>query len=154
VTRRRAIGVAELAELEVLVAEGPKLIAVSGGVVSGMKVSMLHVRTAGVASVLPAWSVALTENVCNPSESPVSAFGEEQAANAPVSSLHSKLEPASLEENSKLAELEVLVAEGPELIAVSGGVVSGGVPPPKAASIVSPQLRVCRLMLRPELVPS
>jgi hypothetical protein len=40
--------------------------------------------------------------------------------------LHSKLEPDSVEANEKLAEVEAVVPEGPELIEVSGGVVSGG----------------------------
>ncbi len=39
--------------------------------------------------------------------------------------MHSKLEPDSVEAKEKLAEVEVVVPEGPELIEVSGGVVSG-----------------------------
>jgi hypothetical protein len=49
-----------------------------------------------------------------------------QATKDPESSLHSKLEPDSVDVNEKLAEVEVVVPEGPELIEVSGGVVSGG----------------------------
>jgi hypothetical protein len=41
-----------------------------------------------------------------------------------VSSLHSKVEPDSLAENVKLAEVELVVPEGPDVIVVSGAVVS------------------------------
>ncbi len=40
--------------------------------------------------------------------------------------MHSKLEPDSVEAKEKLALVEAVVPEGPELIEVSGGVVSGG----------------------------
>jgi len=53
-------------------------------------------------------------------------LGVTQAAQPPLSSLHSKLEPDSLEVNAKLAEVEVVVAAGPLVIEVWGGVVSGG----------------------------
>ena len=54
------------------VPEGPELMVVFGGVVSGGgAVLTVQVRVAGVASTLPAPSVALTEKVCEPSESPV-----------------------------------------------------------------------------------
>jgi hypothetical protein len=45
---------------------GEASIAVSGGVVS-----TVHVKVEGVASVLPAASVARTSNVCDPSARPV-----------------------------------------------------------------------------------
>ena len=48
------------------------------------------------------------------------------AAQLPASSLHSKLEPASVEAKPKLAEVLVVEAGGPLPIEVSGGVVSGG----------------------------
>ena len=54
--------------------DGPALIAVSGGVVSG--VLTVHVREAAVASVFPAKSLARTSNVCVPGARPVNAFGE------------------------------------------------------------------------------
>ncbi len=41
--------------------------------------------------------------------------------------MHSKLEPDSVELKAKLALVEFVVPEGPELIEVLGGVVSGGV---------------------------
>jgi hypothetical protein len=40
--------------------------------------------------------------------------------------LHSKLEPLSLAEKAKLAAVEVVVAAGPLVIEVCGGVVSPG----------------------------
>jgi hypothetical protein len=45
---------------------------------------------------------------------------------AALSRLHSKLEPASVEEKLKLAEELFTVPDGPESIVVSGGVVSAG----------------------------
>ena len=54
-------------------------------------------------------------------------MGEVQLPKAPASREHSKVEPVSLEEKVKLAEELVNVPEGPESIAVSGGLVS--VPP-------------------------
>jgi hypothetical protein len=56
----------KLAELDVTVPEGPSEIVVSGAVVSGGGTSTVQVRVAGVASVLPAASVARTSNVCDP----------------------------------------------------------------------------------------
>ena len=52
-----------------------------------------------------------------------------QAANAAPSRAHWKVEPASLEENVNVALVLVVVEGGPELIVVSGGVVSGGPEP-------------------------
>ncbi len=40
--------------------------------------------------------------------------------------MHSNVDPASEEENVKLAELVLIVPDGPESIVVSGGVVSDG----------------------------
>ena len=48
-----------------------------------------------------------------------------QADQPPLSRLHSKLEPASLEAKAKLAELEVVVPVGPLVIEVCGEAVSG-----------------------------
>jgi hypothetical protein len=53
-------------------------------------------------------------------------LGEVQDAQAASSSLHSKLEPDSLDSKEKLAEVAVVVAGGAELIVVCGAVVSGG----------------------------
>ena len=48
--------------------------------VSGAVVSSVQVNVAGVGSVFPAASVALTANVCVPSTRPESVRGDEQAA--------------------------------------------------------------------------
>ena len=77
-----------------------------------------------------------------------------QAANAPVSTEHSNVEPVSEEENAKLASVELETAAGLLVIVVAGGVVSaaGGVvaplspPPPQAdkvnATNVDIQIRI------------
>jgi hypothetical protein len=49
-----------------------------------------------------------------------------QPPQLPLSSLHSKLDPDSVEEKAKLALVTVVVVDGPLLIALSGAVVSGG----------------------------
>lgn len=49
-----------------------------------------------------------------------------QLAQLPLSSLHSKLDPVSLEEKAKLAEVEAVVAAGPLVIEVWGAVLSAG----------------------------
>ena len=53
-------------------------------------------------------------------------MGELHAPQAPASSRHSNVEPVSVDVNEKLADGDVTVPDGPELIVVSGGVVSGG----------------------------
>ena len=53
-------------------------------------------------------------------------------ANDPESSLHSKVEPASLELNANDALVEVVDQLGPEPMVVVGSVVSVGVEPPAA----------------------
>jgi hypothetical protein len=59
------------ADVLLTVPVGPESMVVFGGVVSGGgAVFIVHVRVAGVASTLPAASVALTENVCEPSVRP------------------------------------------------------------------------------------
>src|SRR5581483_5307400 len=64
------VGVASL-----VVPAGPESIVVSGAVVS-----TVNVRESGVESVLPAWSVARTKIVCEPSFSCAVVCGEPQAA--------------------------------------------------------------------------
>ena len=51
---------------------------------------------------LPAPSRARTEKVCEPAGRSGAVKGEEHAANAPPSTLHSKVEPASLALNSNV----------------------------------------------------
>jgi hypothetical protein len=99
------------------------VIEVCGAVVSGAA-STVQVRLAGVASVLPAASVARAEKVCAPAAREPKEVGEAQSPQGRESSEHSKLELASLEEKLKLALVEVVVAGGPESIEVLGGVVS------------------------------
>src|SRR5262249_39189345 len=77
---------------EAVVPEGPEVIVVSGDVAS-----TVHVRSAGVGSLLPARSVARTRNVCEPSTSPVYVVGELQGPNAPPSRLQSKVEDSDAE---------------------------------------------------------
>src|SRR5919206_85670 len=90
----------------------------------GRVVSTLHVNEAGVASVLPAASVARTWKVCEPSARPVYCLGEVQAVKPPASSWHWKLTPPSGELKVKLAVLLLLLAAGFESMAVSGAAVS------------------------------
>ena len=75
---------------------------------------------------MPAASLALTEKVCGPLANPVYFLGEEQALKAALSSLHSKVLPASEEEKVNVALFCLMVPEGPESIVVSGAVVSCG----------------------------
>ncbi len=60
-------------------------------VVSGAGVSTVQVKLAGVASVLPAASMARTWKVWLPSAGRYSSAGEAQATKLPASSLHSKV---------------------------------------------------------------
>jgi hypothetical protein len=78
-------------------------------VVSGAAAATVNVRVAGVASTLPAASLARTENVCSPSARFVYACGEVQAANAAVSRRHSNVEPASVLVKPKDAEVAFVV---------------------------------------------
>src|SRR3954452_21141482 len=102
-------------------AEGPEVIVVWGGTVS-----TVQLRAAGVGSTFQAGSAARTWSVCGPCERPTYCFGEEHAANAPASNLHSKLDWPSLDEKVNCAEADLVIPDGPELIVVCGGVVSAG----------------------------
>ncbi len=93
-------------------------------VVSGAVRSIVQVKLAGVASVLPAVSVARTWKVCEPLTRSLYCLGEVQAAKAALSKLQVKVEPVSLDENVNVAELLLTVPEGPEAIIVSGAVRS------------------------------
>src|SRR5438034_3088863 len=92
---------------------------------AGATVSTLQLALAGVGSVFPAESVALTAKVCAPCASPVYVVGEVQATYAALSRLHANVDPASFEENENVADVDATVPVGPETIDVSGGVVSG-----------------------------
>ena len=67
---------------------GPEVIEVSGAVVSVGAVTV-QPALAGLASVLPAASVARTLKVCEPAPRALYAFGLVHDANEPESSLHS-----------------------------------------------------------------
>ena len=71
-------------------------------------------------------SVALAWKVWVPTANPVYFLGERQAPKAALSSLHSKVLPASEEEKANVALFCFMVPEGPESMVVSGGVVSCG----------------------------
>ncbi len=76
--------------------------------------------------MLPAASVARTLKLCEPSPRAAVVLGLVQAPKAAESSLHSKVEPGSVELNANDALVAVVVPVGPEVIVVSGAVVSGG----------------------------
>jgi hypothetical protein len=85
--------------------------------------------------------------------------GEVQAAvNAAPSSAHSKLEPVSLAENSKLALVLVVVGGGPKLMVVCGAVVStvhvkvAGVGSAFPARSTARTSKVCAPWLSPETI--
>ena len=69
--------------------EGPLSI-----VVSGVAVSTVNARDAGVGSTFPAGSVARTSKVCAPSASDAVVTGVEHEPHTPPSTRHSKVEPA------------------------------------------------------------
>ena len=106
---------------------------------------MVHLRLAGLWSVLPALSVALTSKVWRPLDSLLYAFGEEQSLQSlseVLSRRHSNVEPLSEEEKLKLGDEEpvVLPWTGPEVIVVSGGVVSAGGGSELGGGVVPPLL--------------
>jgi hypothetical protein len=93
-------------------------------VVSGAAVSTVQVKVAGLASVLPAGSVARTLKVCEPSARPVYGCGLVQAEKPPPSSWQAKVEPGSLEVKSNAALAEAVSAGGFEVIVVFGATAS------------------------------
>src|SRR5687767_3371051 len=105
---------AKVADVSLVDTSGPLSIVVARPVVSTVQVA-----AAGLASVLPAASLARTRNVCSPSARPLSATGETQDANAAPSRAHSKVALGS-DENSNDALVLVVEAAGPEVIVVSG----------------------------------
>ena len=84
--------------------------------------STVHVELAGVASTLPAASIARTWNVWLPDARPLSASGLEHAANGEPSRLHSNV-PASSEPRPKLG-LPLLGFVGVDVRLVFGAVLS------------------------------
>ena len=138
---------ANSARLDAVVASGAE-----SKVVSGSTVSTIQVRAASLASTFPAASVARTRRVCSPWASPVSVRGEVQACQAPESSLHSKLEPVSFDENPSVAEVDAVGPVGPESIVVSGATVS--TVQVRAASLASALPAASRARTRKVWLPS
>jgi hypothetical protein len=91
---------------------------------AGAVVSTVQVRCAGVASTLPAASVARTANAWEPSLRPAYCCPETQAAKGAASRLHWNVAVASSEENLNTADADVTVPDGPASMVVSGAVVS------------------------------
>ena len=91
--------------------------------VGGMA-STVHVWLAGVPSVFPAPSVPRTWKVCEPLVKALYVTGETHALNVELSRLHAKVLFASVAVKLKLAEAAFVRAGGPEVIVVSGGVLS------------------------------
>lgn len=89
----------------------------------GEVVATVHDLVAGVGSMLPAVSRARTVNVCPPSARPLYAWGDEQGPKEAPSRAHSNV-AASVAVNSNVAELDATVPLGPDVIVVSGGVLS------------------------------
>jgi hypothetical protein len=83
----------------------------------------VHVRVAGVGSTLPTASMARTPNVCVPKLTSYD-LGEVQVPHAPPSSWHWNVEPASDEENEKVAVGAFVFVLGADTIVVLGGVES------------------------------
>jgi hypothetical protein len=104
------------------------VIEVFGGVVSagGWGAVTDQSRVAGVASTLPARSLARTENRWEPTLRFKYVLGEMQSPQEPPSSLHSKLAPTSPALKTRIAVVAVVVDDGPLTIVVLGGVVSRG----------------------------
>jgi hypothetical protein len=111
---KEKLGLAEL-----LGDAGADVIVVSGGVES-----IVQVKDAGVGSTFPAASTAATLNVCGPAASPVYGCGLVQVAAAAVSSWHWKVAPLSGDVKANEALVELVVADGDEVMVVSGAVAS------------------------------
>ena len=120
---------------------------------------MVHVCVAGLASALPAASVARTLNVCDPTLRPLYSFGLVHEAHEAESNWQANVDPDSLELNANDALVEVVDAFGPEPIVVVGGVVSdgavivhvcvAGLASVLPAASVARTLKVCDATLRP-----
>jgi hypothetical protein len=85
-------------------------------------VTVVQLALAAEDSTLPAASVARTATVCWPSASPLYV----QAVHAPPWSWHCNVEPLSVAVNANVGVASFVAEFGPELIVVSGAVVSGG----------------------------
>src|SRR5918992_2492030 len=83
-----------------------------------------RMRQVYVSSVSPAGLIARKVNVWVPTARLGYSFGEAQAAQSPLSSLHWKVAPPSAS-NSKIADVCTVVGSGADVIVTSGAVVSG-----------------------------
>ena len=136
---------------------GPEPIVVLGAVVSDAGVvSTVNARLAGVASTLAAASVARTETLCGPSARAVVVQGLAQLAHAPESSWHWNVDPPSLALNANVGVVSFVDPVGPDVIVVSGAVVSaGGAAAPTVTAFIavavspSPSVTVTRTFLTP-----
>jgi len=106
------------AAVSVVTAGGPEVMVVSGGVVS-----IVHDRTSGVGSTLPAVLTARARNVCEPSAGVPSETWALHGANGASSRLHWKVAVASGDERSNDAA-RFVIGSGVETKAVSGAAVS------------------------------
>ncbi len=103
----------------------------------------MNLRTTATPS-LPAGSTALTLKLWVPLESGPRVVGDSQGAKFTALTLHSKVEPASLEVNSNVGvEVVVIVPLGPEVIVVVGATVST----PKVRAAAVPVLPVLSVAL-------
>ncbi len=93
-------------------------------VVWGARVSTVNVRAAGVASTLPAVSVARASTVCCPSASGPKDCGEAHGPQAPPSIRHAKEAPASFDEKANDGDALDVGPDGPEEMVVCGAVAS------------------------------
>jgi hypothetical protein len=92
---------------------------------------------AGVASVLPAVSVARTAMPCMPSARALVVHGLVHAAQAPESSRHWNIEPLSLAVKANVGVLSVVVPVGPDVMLVFGAVVSAAGVLPAAETVIA-----------------
>ena len=94
--------------------------------VSGATVSTVHSRRAGLGSGLPAVFTARTSKVCGPCARPEWLAGDAQLINGAPSSLHSNVEPSSVEANANDADVDAVRPCGPAVTDVSGTGGGGG----------------------------
>lgn len=97
---------------------------VSGNPAVGAR--LVHAREAGVGSAFPDASVARTSKRCAPVGGEAISNGELHPANAPPSTRQENAEPGSLLANENDTAPAGVSPDGPEVICVSGGVVSAG----------------------------
>ena len=110
--------------------------------VSGAERSMTQWSVDGVVSTLPEASVARTAKLCSPSPSPLYVTGEVHDAIGARSREHSNVEPASVDVKLYWTDVLLVVAGGPDVIVVLGGVSSTmALPHPAAARASTAEMR-------------